>query len=150
MKGLKTWQKMGLVAAIVTGLTLGGLTPKYSSKGLESKLPTISISVAEAKETNPQGYQVPDLTGLEVVGGKGKYLKSEPKVYAEGFYTKDGGRVVRMSYDNGKEKKVFAYGIDHDTKTPMDYTICDTDGDGLFETKYQLGEEYNIPEWVKS
>jgi len=149
MKGLKTWQKMGLVAAIVSGLTLGGLTPKYSSKGLESKIP-ITMSVAEAKETNPNGYQIPDLTGLEVVGGKGQYLKSEPKVYVEGFYTKDGGRVTRISYDNGKERKVFGYGIDRDRTAPLDYGIYDMDGDGIFESKYGPYENVDVPDWVKS
>lgn len=48
MKNLKLWQKAGLVAAIVGGLTLSGLTPNYSSKGLESKLPSIAMSTAEA------------------------------------------------------------------------------------------------------
>jgi len=148
MKGLKTWQKMGLVAAIVSGLTLGGLTPKYSSKGLESRLPSIGMSVAEAKETNPQGYEVPDLTGLTPYQ-KG-FLEGEPGVYVERFYTKNGGRVTRMSYDNGKEKKTFAYEIDHDRKTPVDYAIYDDNGDGVFESKYFVGEDYPVPEWVKS
>lgn len=139
---------MGLVAAIVGGLTLGGLTPKYDSKGLESKIPSIGMSVAEAKETNPQGYQVPDLTGLQPYQ-KG-YLKSEPKVYIERFFTQDGGRVTRGSYDNGKERKVFSYEIDHDKTSPIDYGIIDTDGDGIFETKYCPGERVEIPDWVKS
>jgi len=148
MKGLKTWQKMGLVAAIVSGLTLGGLTPKYSSKGLESKLPTIGVSVAEAKETNPQGYQIPDLTGLQPYQ-KG-YLKEEPTVLVERFNMPNGTYVGRLSV-NGK---VFAYDIDP-TKTPdtvskYSYAIVDTNGDGTFETKYSVGENFDVPSWVKS
>ena len=148
MKSLKLWQKAGLVAAIVGGLTLGGLTPKYSSKGLESKLPSIGMSVAEAKETNPQGHQIPDLTGLTPYA-KG-YLKSEPNVYVEQFYTKDGGRVAKIHYKNEKGLKLFGYSIDHDKESPPDYNICDMDGDGIFETKYFIGENYDVPEWIKS
>lgn len=149
MKNLKLWQKMGLVAAIVTGLTIGGLTPKYNSKGLESKLPTIGMSVAEAKETNPQGYQIPDLTGLTPYQ-KG-FLKGEQNIYVERFATKNGGRIVRFSYDNGKELKIFAYGIDNDGKVdPEDYTIYDNNGDKVYESKYSSDEEMEIPLWVKS
>ncbi|MDP2908253.1 MAG: hypothetical protein Q8N77_00430 [Nanoarchaeota archaeon] len=148
MKNLKLWQKAGLVAAIVGGLTLGGITPKYDSKGLESKLPSITMSTAEAQEVNPEGYQVPDLTGLTPYA-RG-YLKSEPKVYVERFYTKDGGIVARISYDNGKERKILGYTIDHDKKSPVDYGIYDMDGDGIFESKYGPYENVDIPDWIKS
>lgn len=131
MRNLKLWQKAGLVAAIVGGLTLGGLTPKYDSKGLESKIPNMGVSMAEAKETNPNGYQIPDLRGTTPY--QRGYLKEEPTVLVE-RYVVDECLIAQMSV-NGK---VFAYGFNPDTKklSPNCYTIVDSNGDKIFESKY--------------
>ncbi|MDP2908042.1 MAG: hypothetical protein Q8O03_08990 [Nanoarchaeota archaeon] len=145
MKNLKLWQKAGLATLVALPLALGiGFTPNYNS-GLESKLPAIGISVAEAKEVNPQGYQVPDLTGLTPYQ-KG-YLKEEPIVYVERFVV-DGRLIARMSV-NGK---IFAYDFNPNTRqlSPDAYIIVDTDGDGKFESKYFVGENIDVPTWVKS
>lgn len=152
MKGLKLWQKAGLVAAIVGGLTLGGLTPNYSSKGLESKLPTIGISVAEAKETNPNGYGVPDLTGKTPYKtvcdeDEGLTFKMEKFAYVNGQH------VIRLSRDG----KVFAYIIDENMDKKADYAIVDEEGiknsygRQTFETKYDFskGEKFPIPNWAR-
>ncbi len=145
MKNLKLWQKAGLVAAIVGGLTLGGITPKYDSKGLESKIPAITMSTAEAKEVNPNGYEVPDLRGKTAY--QRLYLKEDPSVYVERFVA-DGCLIARMSV-NGK---VFAYDFNPNTKqlSPDAYIIVDSDGNGTFESKYFVGENFDVPEWAKS
>ena len=140
------WKKAGTVAAISLPLILSGFTINKGS-GLEGKIRSISMTTAYALVINQEGYEVPDLTGLKPYA-KG-YLKSEPRVYVERFFTKDAGRVAKFSYDNGKELKTFGYTIDHNKINPGDYTICDNDGDGIFETKYKIYEEFDIPAGVK-
>ncbi len=143
MKSLKLWQKAGLVAAIVGGLTLGGLTPKYDSKGLESKIPTIGMSVAEAKETKVEGYEIPDLTGYTMVWNG--YVNQSEKIlgketYAERFENKKGDIVVKEFYKN----HCFAYVIKKaDEKV---YSIVDSKCKHVYDEKYNYNEDYDIPE----
>jgi len=124
-------------------LNVRGLTPKYNS-GLESKLPSVGMSVAEAKETNPQGYEVPKLINGSIKSGK--FVEDGVTIILELYDTADGGRAGRYRVGD----KVFAYDIDDDKDVPIDYHICDSDGDGIFESKYNKGEDYKLPDWVKS
>ncbi|MBU4501839.1 MAG: hypothetical protein KKA79_04550 [Nanoarchaeota archaeon] len=149
MKNLSLLKKATLLTLVGLPLALGlGFTTKQNSQGLESRIPSIGMNTAQAKEENPEGYEVPDLTGLTPYA-KG-FLKSEPKVFVERFFTKDGGRAARFSYDNGKERKTFAYAIDSDKVAPGDYTIYDGNGDSIFESKYNIEEEFDVPEWAKA
>lgn len=68
-----------------------------------------------------------------------------PETRREKFATIDGGRVFRYSYNN----KVFAYDVDGDAEDPMDFTIVDYDGSGLFEIKQSPYDEYPLPFWTQ-
>ena len=143
---------------IVGGLTLGGLTPKYDSQGLESKIPSIGISTAEAKTTNPDGYEVPDLTGL--TPNKTFYEKDKEtgltykgEIFLNVKFECNNQHVMRLSRDG----KIFAYVIDKERDKKVDYAIVDrngekdTAGNRTFEDKYDFskGEKFPIPKWAR-
>ncbi len=144
MKDLKLWQKAGLVAAIVGGLTLGGLTPKYTSKGLESKLPIVGMSVAEAKTTNPDGYEIPNLTGYHFVREvdldvsdkiPGKETKAE-------LWKNDGGDSILKLKFKGE-----AYGYSYVKNNKKEgYGLIASKQKGVYDEKYGLTENIEIPE----
>lgn len=148
MKSLKLWQKAGLVVAIVGGLTLGGLTPKYDSKGLESKIPSIGMSTAEAKEVNPQGYEIPDLTGYTKI--KEGYLDLDR--------TKDGVKETFIEIFKGPDNfimkytsngKTWAWGKLKSSSDPQRYAIIDSDCNGVFDEKYLGDEGFHMPECLE-
>jgi len=147
MKKLKTWQKAGLITALVGGLTLGGYTIKKNS-GLEGKLISIGMSTANAMEVNPEGYEVPDLTGIEPDATdyseteKGLVFKIEA-FKSEDWITGLGQSIYRFSRDG----KIFGYFITKSFKVP--YFIIDNDGDGIFESKYGAKEAFPMPKWVE-
>ena len=60
------------------------------------------------------------------------------------YITKDGGRIQVLSVKN----KIYSYGIDSDTKKPVDYIIIDTDGDGVFEKVINSKGIFGVPTWA--
>ena len=68
----------------------------------------------------------------------------EVEKIVEKFYTPDGGQVARIR-GNGK---TFAYAVDSDRESPIDYLLLDPDGFGKFTQKFRSEDLYQIPEWV--
>lgn len=101
------------------------------------------MGVAEAKTTNPDGYEVPKLVNGPIKSGK--FVEEGVEIVLELYDTADGGQAGRYRVGD----KIFAYGIDHDKTNPIDYGIYDKDGDGKFETRYEREEEFPVPNWVK-
>jgi tetratricopeptide (TPR) repeat protein len=60
------------------------------------------------------------------------------------YITPDGGRIQVLSVKD----KIYSYGIDSDTKTPVDYIIIDTDGDGTFEKVISSKGTFGVPTWA--
>ena len=135
---MKTLKKIGLVAAIIGGLTLGGL----NSKSLETNIPRINVPIANAEEVNPQGYELPDLK--DKAPDQRYFHPTHSTVLVEKFDLSDDLSVTRMS----RNGKTFAYGCYNPSNPAKGYTVVDNDGNGTFETKYFWGEPYYIPEWV--
>ncbi|WP_462325839.1 hypothetical protein [Desulfoplanes sp.] len=103
---------------------------------------------ADAKEHNATGFIVPDLSEAQKVNdfmhdNESSIPGKETKV--EMFDLGPVGYVFRLSVKG----HVYGYGIDTDKNEPIDFEIVDVDGDGVFETKYEAGEEYSMPQWIK-
>ena len=98
----------------------------------------------QAAEVNPNGYTVPDLREARQYSNK-EYDNHGDTIRVIKYLTKNGGRVGVVMYKD----KIIGYGIDHDRKQPPDFQIADTDGDGIFETKYAPDEEFYVPSWAK-
>ena len=97
------------------------------------------------QEINGEGWPVPDLKGLIPYSITVKRIDGVEKV-VERFYTSDGGHVARVS-GNGK---VFAYAVDFDKESPIDYLLLDPNGYGKFIHRFRAEESYLIPEWVSN
>jgi len=143
MKNLKTWQKAGLVAAIVGGLTLGGFTPNYSSKGLESKLPTIGMSVAEAKEVKAEGWETPDFSGYHFV--KEADLDMSDKIpgketKAELWKNEYGDSIHKLKFKG----EIYGYSYVKQNKKEG-YGIIASKQKGVYDEKYELTENMEVP-----
>lgn len=104
----------------------------------------IGSGICYSKETNPQGYEIPDLSQAEKAGTRyddltDKIDGAETCVEQYRFKSeKDGLNYLRISKVSVNEK-VFLYGIQN-FKTDDVYAIADLDGDGIFETKYDNNE----------
>lgn len=94
-------------------------------------------------EVHPEGWAVPDLTGLVPYSIVIQKVDGAEKV-VEKFFTFGGGHVARIS-GNGK---VFAYAVDSDREPPIDYLLLDPDGFGRFTKRLDPHEAYTIPEWI--
>jgi len=70
--------------------------------------------------------------------------KSDRETRLRMYITKDGGRIQVLSVKN----KIYSYGIDSDTKKPVDYIIIDTDGDGVFEKVINSKGIFGVPTWA--
>jgi hypothetical protein len=160
MKSLKLWQKAGLVAAIVGGLTLGGITPKYDSKGLESKLPTVGMSMAEAKET----YQPPTELDENKIGFDGGTYQLIKEGDLDKNKIEDGIKETHVKiYANSKGQYIsnyttkgqtWAWVIIKDTKdTNQVYSLVDSNCNGIFEKDnnelYEKNKEFFLPDCLK-
>ena len=97
------------------------------------------------QEMNPEGWPVPDLSGLIPYSITVKRGDGVEKV-VEKFFTPAGGHVARIS-GNGK---VFAYAVDSDREPPIDYLLLDPDGYGRFSQRFRAEESYSIPAWVSN
>lgn len=153
MKNLKLWQKAGLATLVALPLALGlGFNFNKNSKGLESKLPSIGISVAEAKEVKTEGYEVPDLTGYTKT--KEGYLDLDrtqdgiKETFVE-IFQDPNGKVILKYQTKGKTWAWFYAGNPSDRKdTINNYTIVDSDCDGIFDEKYG-SERYYVPKCLE-
>jgi tetratricopeptide (TPR) repeat protein len=92
-------------------------------------------------------FKVPDTSNLKRVINKDINVnrqKPDRESRIRIYYTKDGGRIQVLSVKN----KIYSYGIDSDTKTPVDYIIIDTDGDGKFEKIINSKGKFGVPTWA--
>ncbi len=148
-----------------------GLVKKISKcLGVLAFSTLIGSGVCYAKETNPQGYEIPNVSDTQVnkLGNRYEDLtdKIEGKETLFDYYLvknpKEDVEYVEITRVSVKGK-IFAYGVttmfkqeNERAKTIEDfYTIYDEDGDGIFETKYTDDETFNkcmegsmLPEWV--
>jgi hypothetical protein len=97
------------------------------------------------QEIRPEGWPLPDLTGLIPYSITVKNTEGVEKV-VEKFYTSNGGHIARIS-GNGK---VFAYAVDSNREPPIDHLLLDPDGNGRFTQRFWPEESYSIPEWVSN
>ena len=102
-------------------------------------IPVLAIS----QEINEEGWTIPDLKGLIPYSVTIKQVDGVEKM-VEKFYTPGGGHVARISGDG----KVFAYAVDKDRESPIDYLLVDPIGLGKFTQKFGSEDSYKIPEWV--
>ncbi len=92
-------------------------------------------------------FKVPDISNLKRVINKDINVnrqKPDRESRIRIYYTKDGGRIQVLSVKN----KIYSYGIDSDTKKPVDYIIIDTDGDGRFEKIINSTGKFGVPTWA--
>ncbi len=92
--------------------------------------------------------KAPDISNMKrVLNRKDKMLtgkKPDRETRLRMYITKDGGRIQVLSVKN----KIYSYGIDSDTKKPVDYIIIDTDGDGVFEKVINSKGIFGVPTWA--
>ena len=91
--------------------------------------------------------KVPDISNLKMVFNK-KINVNRQKPDRESririYNTLNGGRIQVLSVKD----KIYSYGIDSDTKKPVDYIIIDTDGDGRFEKVINSKGKFGVPAWA--
>jgi len=135
MKSLNSIKKITLVTLLGAMLALGS-----------------GISNAHAVETNPDGYEVPDLTG---------YLKAPKEPMVDASKEDDGVKETRVQLwykdHEGSRDKVFkymkrdtvwAYGVKKSGE--QSYAIVDSDCDGDYDEKYGGKEYFNIPSCLET
>jgi hypothetical protein len=108
----------------------------------------VAAAPTSAGEFRPAGWAQPYLYGAARYADETVDFDRTipgPETRREKFATINGGRVFRYSYNN----KVFAYDVDGDAEDPLDYTIVDFDGSGLFEIKQSPYDEYPLPFWTQ-
>jgi len=92
-------------------------------------------------------YKVLDISNLKMVFDKNINVnreKPDKESRLRIYITQDGGRIQVLSVDD----KIYSYGIDSDTKNPVDYIIIDTDGDGQFEKIINSKGIFGVPAWA--
>jgi tetratricopeptide (TPR) repeat protein len=91
--------------------------------------------------------KVPDISNMKMVLDKNINVNREEKdneTRLRIYFTQDGGRVQVLSVND----KIYSYGIDSDTKKPVDYIIIDTDGDEQFEKVINSKGRFGVPTWA--
>ncbi len=91
--------------------------------------------------------KVPDISKLKLAFDKMINVnrqKTDRESRLRIYITQDGGRIQVLSVDD----KIYSYGIDSDTKKPVDYIIIDTDGDGGFEKVINSKGKFGVPTWA--
>ena len=91
--------------------------------------------------------KVPDISNLKMVFDNNINVnreKPDKESRLRIYSTHDGGRIQVLSVDD----KIYSYGIDSDTKKPVDYIIIDTDGDGMFEKVINTKGKFGVPPWA--
>ncbi len=92
-------------------------------------------------------YEVPDISKLTAAFDKNINVnreKPDKESRLRIYVTQDGGRIQVLSVDD----KIYSYGIDSDTKKPVDYIIIDGDGDGKFEKVINSKGRFGVPTWA--
>jgi tetratricopeptide (TPR) repeat protein len=92
-------------------------------------------------------YKVPDISNMKRVFNRKIDInrqKPDRESRMRIYITQDGGRIQVLSV----KKKIYSYGIDSDTKKPVDYIIIDTDGDGRFEKVINSKGIFEVPTWA--
>ncbi len=142
MKKLKPWQKIGLFASFLVPVAVAAPTITAIEKGLEAK-----VAVAQAFETNPSGYEVPDLTGYRKI--------------AEGLLDKDDDGVketILEIYQNNEGLYITRYITDgfcwgwgrfRNRNDKEGIIIVDSDCDGVFDRKYAALEVLFLPDCLR-
>lgn len=163
MKNSGLIKKIGILTLIGVPLALGlGFNPK-NSQGLESKLPSISMSVAEAETTyeSPTKLGMDEETGFEAIRFEGeKYwlAKSKSKDRNDDgiletnmkFYVNNlKGKPTKYIIEQVTAGKTWVWGILLNPSDRSDlinnYTIIDTDVDGDFDKKIAANKPYGLP-----
>ena len=101
---------------------------------------------ARAMERNPNGYPVPDLSGLRPYQMLHYDVNAKipgKETFVERYRTPDGAKVARLSVGG----KAFCYSI-RERGHSKGYAILDSTGNGVFNTKYYDGEEFDVPDWL--
>lgn len=97
----------------------------------------IGSGICYAKETNPEGYAIPNISNATFMGTRYDDLTDKidgPETRID-IYEMDKKDIYKVSI-NGN---VFLYGISDDGTKDL-YAIADLNGDGIFETKYDVDE----------
>ncbi len=92
-------------------------------------------------------FKIPDTSNLKPIFNKKINVnrqKSDRESRLKIYVTHNGGRIQVLSVGD----KIYSYGIDSDTKTPVDYVIIDNDGDGEFEKIINSDSKFGVPSWA--
>ncbi len=92
-------------------------------------------------------YKVPDTSKLQLVVNRKisvNRVKEDRESRIRMYLTQDGGRIQELSVND----KIYAYGIDSDSKRPVDYIIIDSDGDGNFDKVISTKGHFAVPTWA--
>ena len=92
-------------------------------------------------------FKVPDTSKLKLIFDKKINVnrqKSDRESRLKIYVTHNGGRIQVLSVGD----KIYSYGIDSDTKTPVDYVIIDNDGNGEFKKVIDSGGKFGVPSWA--
>ena len=102
-----------------------------------------------AEEVNSDGWPLPDLADSVIITETTKDVlpnitgkETTLRVYRTSDVT-----VFNVLIYNGR---VYAYYIDTDGKPPMEYSLVDLDGDGIFRHRYKPHETSPIPTYLKN
>ena len=101
---------------------------------------------ARAMERNPNGYPVPDLSGLRPYQTLHHDVNAKipgKETFVERFKLANGGKAARGSI-NGR---IYVYSV-KETPNSSWYAVLDSNGDGRFDAKFSQGEEFNVPDWL--
>ena len=92
-------------------------------------------------------YKVPNTSKLKLVVNQKISVnrkKDDRESRIRMYLTQDGGRIQELSVKD----KIYSYGIDSDTKRPVDYIIIDNDGDGSFDNVINTKGKFGVPTWA--
>ena len=92
-------------------------------------------------------YNVPNTSKLKLVVNQKISVnreKDDRESRIRMYLTQDGGRIQELSVKD----KIYSYGIDSDTKRPVDYIIIDNDGDGSFDNVINTKGKFGVPTWA--
>jgi len=116
---------------------------------------TLSLGLgmnANAKEVNPNGWNVPSLEGYTKVREKWQDGDDDPNTGVDGketlyeIFNKEGTGII-TKYSTAKA--TFAWAKAKNPFDPDAYIIIDSDCDGVFEEKYNFNETFNMPGCAK-
>ncbi len=92
-------------------------------------------------------FKVPDTSKLKLVSNQKINVnrkKDDRESRLRMYLTQNGGRIQELSVKD----RIYSYGIDSDTKRPVDYIIIDSDGDGDFDNVINTKCKFGVPTWA--